>query len=186
VEVVALDISRSSVVAVQNLKHSGTGLLHVIRADILNMPFRDCAFDVVYNEGVVEHFLEPDCVLREMVRVIRTSGIIILSVPNFFSLHTFGKLMLSGSISVSKPYGFERSFSKNELKYMLRLLGLIDIEVHGIGLFYGVARYMPFPISTILYSLYTKLYNTKLGAFLTEFAGFQIIGKGIKPSFKAS
>ncbi len=179
-EVVALDLSRSSVIAIRNLKQTRIGLLHVIRADILHMPFRDRAFDVVYNEGVVEHFPEPYRVLSEMVRVTRRLGIVIFSVPNVYSFHTLGKLMSSGSISISRPYGFEKSFSKNELKGMLQFLRLKSIEVHGIGLFYGVARYMPFPIYTTLYRMYAKLKSTKLGIFLTEFAGFHIIGKGEK------
>jgi SAM-dependent methyltransferase len=179
-EVVALDLSRNSVLAMRNLKPTGSGLLHVIRADILHMPFRDCAFDVVYNEGVVEHFPEPYRVLYEMVRVTRRLGLVIFSVPNVYSFHTLGKLMSSGSISISKPYGFERSFSNNQIKSMLQLLSLKDIEAHGIGLFYGIARYMPFPIYNVLYRAYTKFRRIKLGVLLTEFAGFHIIGKGEK------
>jgi len=178
--VVALDLSCSSVNRILDLGRESGGLLEVIRADILNMPFKDGAFDVVYNEGVVEHFPQPYPVLCEMVRVTRKLGIVIFSVPNIFSFHTFGKLMRSGSISISKPYGFERSFHKSDVYGMLQLLGLRNIEVHGIGLFYGVARYMPFPVYRLLYRAYIRLRNTRLGLLLGEFAGFQIVGKGEK------
>lgn len=179
-EVVALDFSRNSVAAIQSLEQTHIGLLHVVLADILHMPFRDSVFDVVFNEGVVEHFRKPHDVLGEMVRVTRRLGVVVLSVPNIYSFHTFGKLMTSGSISISKPYGFERSFSKNQLKGMFQLLRLKNVEVHGIGLFYGLARYTPFPICLTLYRVYLRLRNTKLGMLLTEVAGFHIIAKGEK------
>jgi len=63
---------------------------------------------------------------------------------------------------------------------MLHLLRLKNIEVHGIGLFYGIARYMPFPIYTMLYHFHRRLRRTKLGKVLTELVGFQVVGKGEK------
>lgn len=178
--VVALDLSRNSVNCIRNLGREAGGLLEVIRADILNMPFKDGVFDVVYNEGVVEHFPQPYPVLCEMVRVTRKLGMIVFSVPNIFSFHTFGKLVTSGSIFISRPYGFERSFHKRDVHRMLQLLRLRNIEVHGIGLFYGVSRYMPSPVYEVLCRVYVKVRGTKYGLLLTEFAGFHIIGKGEK------
>jgi len=179
-EAVALDLSRNSVLTIRNVARKRAGLLHVIRADILNMPFRDSVFDVVFNEGVVEHFSMPYRILYEMVRVTQSAGTVIFSVPNIYSFHTLGKLISSGSARISKPYGFELSFSKRQIKIMLHLLRLKNIEVHGIGLFYGIARYMPFPIYTMLYHFHRRLRRTKVGKVLTELVGFQVVGKGEK------
>jgi len=155
------------------------GFMHVIRADIRHMPFRDCVFDVVYNEGVVEHFHEPFCILNEMARVLQRLGVLIFSVPNTFSFHTPARfvatLLLGGWL-----YGFERSFSKSEVKCLLCLLKLENVEVHGIGLFYGVGRYMPYALRIVLYQVYLRLRDARLGRVLTECFGFQIVGKGEK------
>ena len=49
------------------------------------LPFSEATFDLVMNEGVIEHWLddaERASVLREMVRVIRPAGVVAVIVPN--------------------------------------------------------------------------------------------------------
>jgi SAM-dependent methyltransferase len=155
-------------------------ILHVVRADVLHMPFKDSVFDVVFNEGVVEHLQDPSSALGEMVRVTRKFGVVVFSVPNLYSFHTLGKFVLSGSAAISRPYGFERSFSKREVTGLFQRVGLENIVVHGIGLFYGFARYMPHPAFRVFHGIYVRVHCTKLGVRLTECFGFQLIGKGEK------
>jgi len=188
-EVVVLDLSRNSIAMLKKLKNMSEGLLHVIRADILHMPLRDSRFDVVYNEGVVEHFTDPNSVLREMARVTANRGTVVFSVPHTLSFHTFARQVLSRFFSAAWrrklwPYGFERSFSKNEVRHMLQLASLENVDVHGIGFLYGFARYTPRRVHVLLHSIYIRLRDTKLGQVFTEHTGFQMIGKGVKISTK--
>lgn len=56
-----------------------------VRGDAECLPFAEGVFDAVFNEGVVEHWLELEArlgVLREMVRVTRVGGRVIVVVPN--------------------------------------------------------------------------------------------------------
>jgi SAM-dependent methyltransferase len=46
------------------------------------LPFADGYFDVISCLGALEHFLDPDTALHEMVRVAKPSAIFILLVPN--------------------------------------------------------------------------------------------------------
>lgn len=179
-EGVALDLSRNSVNGIRNLAPARNVVLHVVRADILRMPFKDGVFDLVFNEGVVEHLPESYRALCEMVRVTRKFGVVVFSVPNLYSFHTLGKLVLSGSSVTSRPYGFERSFSKREVLGLFQRVGLGNVVVHGIGLFYGFARYMPHPVFRVFHGAYVRVHLTKLGVRLTECFGFQLIGKGEK------
>jgi len=48
------------------------------------LPFPDRTFDLVVCNDILEHLLEPLPVLREAVRVLRTDGTIVASVPNHF------------------------------------------------------------------------------------------------------
>lgn len=178
-EIVALDLSRDSISLLRKLKEMNRGFLHVIRADIAHMPFRDFVFDVVYSEGVVEHFQDASCVLTEMARVLQRRGVLIFGVPNVFSFHTIARFAATKLLG-GWFYGFERSFSKGEVESSLCRLGLESVEVHGIGLFYGVGRNMPYTIRTLLYRAYVRLRGTRLGAVFAECFGFQIVGKAEK------
>lgn len=180
IEIVALDFSRNSVRLLRKIKTECGKGFHIVRADVLHMPFRDYTFHVVYSEGVVEHFLKPHHVLREMTRVLRNFGILVFSVPNKFSFHTLGRFAVKKLMSDWWPYGYERSFSKNEVKRLLQSFGLKKIEVHGIGLFYGFGRYMPNALQAFLNYISTRTRENRLGAVLTEHVGFQVIGKGEK------
>jgi SAM-dependent methyltransferase len=47
-----------------------------------DLPFEDCRFDVISCLGSLEHFLEPEKALREMVRVAKPSARLLILVPN--------------------------------------------------------------------------------------------------------
>lgn len=55
-----------------------------IEADIRRMPFPDASFDVTWNAGVLEHFStdEQVVILREMARVTRRQGLVLVCTPN--------------------------------------------------------------------------------------------------------
>lgn len=66
-------------------------------ASIESMPYADDAFDVVWNAGVVEHFVgkEQDRVLLEMARVCKRGSVIITINPYAKSvLHSFGRFVI--------------------------------------------------------------------------------------------
>ena len=56
--------------------------------DGLRLGFRDGAFDVVWNGGVIEHFVDEGKValMREMWRVVRPGGLLVILVPNAHDL----------------------------------------------------------------------------------------------------
>jgi 2-polyprenyl-3-methyl-5-hydroxy-6-metoxy-1,4-benzoquinol methylase len=51
------------------------------QADARQLPFADGAFDCVVLADVLEHIAEPDVVLREAHRILRTRGQILLTTP---------------------------------------------------------------------------------------------------------
>lgn len=59
--------------------------IEFVQGDIFQLPFADQSFDLVFNNGVVEHFTyreERIRVLREMARVTHPRGRVLASVPN--------------------------------------------------------------------------------------------------------
>jgi SAM-dependent methyltransferase len=49
-----------------------------------SLPFPDRAFDLVVCKDILEHLLEPLAILREVIRVLRDDGTVVISVPNHF------------------------------------------------------------------------------------------------------
>jgi SAM-dependent methyltransferase len=77
----------------QNLEYVGVdlSLAHTPRptvcADSLQLPFKDDSFDTVLSTQVIEHVPDPFVMLREMCRVLKPAGHLILTAPQAWPLH---------------------------------------------------------------------------------------------------
>ncbi len=63
-------------------KHFNSGSVKFVRADGIALPFRDGSFDVVTSFETIEHVADYLTLLREIRRVLKHGGRIILSTPN--------------------------------------------------------------------------------------------------------
>lgn len=66
---------------------------HFLVADVENLPLKGSFVDVVVSIEVLEHLLDPRSGLREMSRVLRQNGKIVLTTPSAFKLS--GRSVLS-------------------------------------------------------------------------------------------
>ncbi|MBI5132496.1 MAG: class I SAM-dependent methyltransferase [Rhodopseudomonas palustris] len=62
------------------------GLGNVTQGSACAIPFPDATFDLVMATDVIEHIDDDALALREAARVLRPSGILLLTVPTFQSL----------------------------------------------------------------------------------------------------
>jgi ubiquinone/menaquinone biosynthesis C-methylase UbiE len=53
----------------------------------LDLPFGERTFDTVFSSQVLEHVPEPARMLREMARVLRPGGCLIVTAPHIWGLH---------------------------------------------------------------------------------------------------
>lgn len=60
--------------------------LDIIQGDLLHAQFPDQHFDVVMLQDTIEHVPDPLALVREIHRILRNGGAIVLSTPNYQSL----------------------------------------------------------------------------------------------------
>lgn len=73
----------------QNLDYLTTDLhspLADVKADILDLPFDDNSFDIVFCNHVLEHIIDDQKAMSELYRVIKKGGFGIFQVPQDLSL----------------------------------------------------------------------------------------------------
>jgi SAM-dependent methyltransferase len=52
--------------------------------DVTHLPFRDQSFDAVLCSEVLEHIPDDDTAISELVRILKSGRILVVSVPRFF------------------------------------------------------------------------------------------------------
>jgi len=103
-----------------------------IEADIRQLPIKDNYFDCIFSFGVIEHFRNPEPILKEFKRVLKPNGRIFLSMPNQYSFHTLTR-------PLSKMLGqwnldYESSYTQGSLKKLFKKSGF---EVSRCGIMPG-------------------------------------------------
>jgi SAM-dependent methyltransferase len=123
------DISRKSILLSLRVSALLENRIHFLVADARALPFQNDCFDLVFSQGLVEHFKNPEEIVKEQVRILGRGGILIINVPQTYTGYTLmkRKLMREGRWEL----GWETSFSYRDLRTMGNILGLIEREVFG-------------------------------------------------------
>jgi SAM-dependent methyltransferase len=105
-------------------------------------PFADGTFDVVFHQGLLEHFPDPLPLLRDNIRILKPGGHLVVDVPQTFHYYTLGKMFL---IAIDKWFaGWETQFTIGELEDLMRAEGLQVTRSYGDwmvpGLWYRALR----------------------------------------------
>ena len=122
----ALDYSEQSL---ELMKASLQNPVEIVCGDALRLPFATESVDVVFHQGLLEHFRNPGELLDENVRVLKRGGVLLVDVPQRYHYYTVLKHIL---IFFGKWFaGWETEFSVSELKRLLEQRGLEVIGVYG-------------------------------------------------------
>lgn len=124
---VALDYSPAALsIAKEVCRGTGAAL---VCGDAFHLPFRDGSFDLVFHQGVLEHFREPEGLLDENRRVLSASGLVLIDVPQTFHPYTVVKKIL---IAAGAWFaGWETQFTRRSLETLLMQSGLEPCRVYG-------------------------------------------------------
>ncbi len=92
-------------------------------------PFRNEEFDIVLFCEIIEHLLlDPVAVIKEIKRILKPNGVLVLTTPNVSRLENVSKAIAGSNIydpySGYGPYGrHNREYNKHELYLLLNYLG---------------------------------------------------------------
>jgi exosortase/archaeosortase family protein len=100
--------------------------------DVRQLPFAAHSFDAIYSMGTIEHFDESEAAVREMARVLKPGGRLVLGVPNRHDPFLRPLLVWLLSAVGLYAYGFEKSYSRRQLNRILEGAGLVPIGNTGI------------------------------------------------------
>jgi len=89
-----------------------------------HLPFASEVFDVVICSEVLEHVPDPQAILRESVRVLKSGGQILITVPFLYRIH-------------ADPYDFGR-YTESFWQLVLEQVGFSDVEITKHGLYFSV------------------------------------------------
>lgn len=134
---IVLDYSPASLRLVQQQARAQGLPVHLVHADALAMPFRDGSIDIVFHQGLLEHFRDPMPLLRENARITRRGGRAIIDVPQTFHLYTLMKKTL---ILFNAWFaGWETQFTPKGLEQRVAEAGFTVRRTYGEWLVPGLA-----------------------------------------------
>lgn len=98
---------------------------HLVRGNVLSLPFADGVFDGGYSYGVVHHTIDPAGAVREIARTIKTGGSLLIYV-----YETFERRSLLWRIAIGLVNAVRRPISRMSPRNIRRLCALIAPVVY--------------------------------------------------------
>jgi SAM-dependent methyltransferase len=129
-EVWTLDYSDESL---ELTRRAAGDRLRIVCGDALSLPFGNGSFDIVFHQGLLEHFRQPLDLLAENHRVLRAGGCLLVDVPQRYHYYTAMKHAL---MAVDRWFaGWETEFSAGELCALMERAGFEVEGCYGENLF---------------------------------------------------
>ena len=132
---------------------------------VARLPFEDASADVVLAGEIIEHIVDTESFLREIARVLRPGGAVLLSTPNIlWWKHRLGLLVgrypeaLDYRTRYGDDFGHVRIFTPKLMRGLLEETGFVDVRVVGkrLGPISSLTR-SPAPVAGALDRLADRL-----------------------------
>ncbi len=141
-QVFVLDYSPKALDIINKLNDKNGAQVNCLQADAFNMPIPDESFDIVFHQGLLEHFRDPLPLLQENNRILKQGGLLLVDVPQRYHIYTAIKHFL---ILINKWFaGWETEFSIKQLNKLMNKAGFETKREYGNwmrpSLFYRIFR----------------------------------------------
>lgn len=153
-DVYVLDFAENSLKIVDALRKQEDfhGKLTLVRGDAFKSPFPDNTFDLVFHQGLAEHFKDSLPLVQENFRILKHGGCCLCDVPQTVHPYTVIKHIL---IAMDKWFaGWEKQFTMSQLKKLMKDAGFECEYAYGDwmrpNLFYRMLREFCFKVGVEL------------------------------------
>jgi len=120
-----LDYAENSLKLISALAQQNATKVYLVRADAFHLPFKTLSLDLVYHQGLLEHFKDCSGIVRENYRVLKSGGFALADVPQRYHFYTLVKHIL---IALNKWFaGWETEFS---IRQLMRLYQHAGFSIH--------------------------------------------------------
>lgn len=130
-EVHALDSSARALQLARRAARESRRSLFFHQADVRRAPFVDNSFDLVFSQGLLEHFAQSQPVWAEMNRLLKPGGFCVVDVPQTFNPYTAIKQW--HRVKGDWPWGWETQYTLGDLKSAGAAEGLTLVAARGYG-----------------------------------------------------
>ena len=126
---VALDYSHAALKLARAAATEKDKTLFLVCGDANALPFKADTFDLVFHQGVMEHFKDTDPMTDECIRVTKPGGDLLVDVPQTFHIYTVIKKTL---IALNAWFaGWETQYTEKQLSNYLKEHGVEPWSVYG-------------------------------------------------------
>ena len=126
---VALDYSHAAMKIAKEAAREQNATLLLVCGDANQLPFKSESFDLIFHQGVMEHFKNTDPMTDECIRVLKPGGNLLVDVPQTFHIYTVIKKIL---IAFNAWFaGWETQYTANQLESYLRQHKMEPWSVYG-------------------------------------------------------
>ena len=153
-------------------------------AEACALQYEDNAFDVVFADGVIQHIIEYDTAMDEMIRVLKPGGKLIVSAVNTNNPpHSLYKWILKKK-GIEYDYGYERTYTPKQMHELFYEHGLVNIDDDGFYFAYGMYRWgykiKIFKLLSKILNRFIKVLDSVTNRFFSRKYGFEIFSVGTK------
>jgi len=126
----SLDVARTlaAKLELQNVEYQ--------KEDVSGLSFPSNSFDLVIADVVIQHIENDQRAVNEMIRVLKPGGRVIITVMNSWNIHNLYKKLRGKKYE----YGYEKAYTKEELRNVLHNAGAGVIAQDGFYPAYGIYR----------------------------------------------
>jgi ubiquinone/menaquinone biosynthesis C-methylase UbiE len=128
-EIVGIDISPGMLAKARQIRHrQGVRNVRFILGEAAHMPFKDGEFDVVVCRLAIHHFSQPEREIREMARVLKAGGRLVIS--DTISSEDEREARLHNALERLRDPSHARMLSQTELRTLIERVELRMSDVH--------------------------------------------------------